>query len=42
LNSIIEYINKHEGVEWMPLGDMAKEFLGGRIEGTVVEGGVDI
>lgn len=39
---IIEYINKHEGVEWMPLGDMAKEFLEGRMPGVDVEGGVDI
>ncbi|THZ28420.1 glucose 1-dehydrogenase [Aureobasidium pullulans] len=38
---IIEYINKHEGVEWMPLGDMATEFLEGRIAGVEIEGGVD-
>ncbi|THV86958.1 glucose 1-dehydrogenase [Aureobasidium pullulans] len=38
---IIEYINKHEGVEWMPLGDMATEFLEGRIPGVEIEGGVD-
>ncbi|KAK8212784.1 hypothetical protein M8818_002949 [Zalaria obscura] len=37
---IIEYINKHEGVEWMPLGDMAKEFIEGRIPGVEIEGGV--
>jgi hypothetical protein len=39
---LIEYINQHEGVEWMPFGNMAKEFLEGRIEGTKVEGGADL
>ncbi|KAK4502922.1 hypothetical protein PRZ48_006349 [Zasmidium cellare] len=39
---IIEHINKHEGVEWMPLCDMAKEFLEGRMPGVEVEGGVDV
>ncbi|KAK1075130.1 hypothetical protein LTR74_000536 [Friedmanniomyces endolithicus] len=39
---IIAYINKHEGVEWMPLEDMAKEFLEGRMPGVKVEGGVDV
>ncbi|THW27582.1 glucose 1-dehydrogenase [Aureobasidium pullulans] len=38
---IIEYINKHEGVEWMPLGDMATEFLEGRIAGVEIVGGAD-
>ncbi|KAK4575319.1 hypothetical protein LTR86_001173 [Recurvomyces mirabilis] len=37
---IIEHINKHEGVEWMTLGDMAKEFAEGRMPGWEVEGGV--
>ena len=39
---LIEYINSHEGVEWMPMCEMAKEFLEGRIEGVKVEGGVDL
>ena len=39
--SIIEYINEHEGVEWMTLGDMAKEFVEGRIDGVTIEGGAD-
>lgn len=39
---IIEYINTHEGVEWMPLCDMAKEFSEGRIGGVEVEGGVEV
>ena len=39
LDRIIEYINKHEGVEWMTLGEMAREFAEGRIPGWEVEGG---
>ncbi|KAF2171874.1 hypothetical protein M409DRAFT_18106 [Zasmidium cellare ATCC 36951] len=39
---IIEHINKHEGVEWMPLCEMAREFLEGRMPGVEVEGGVDL
>ena len=39
---IIEYINQHEGIEWMPLCDMAKEYLEGKIPGVRVEGGVDV
>jgi peptidoglycan/xylan/chitin deacetylase (PgdA/CDA1 family) len=39
---LIEYISGHEGVEWMPMCEMAKEFLEGRIEGVKVEGGVDL
>lgn len=39
--SIIKYINKHEGVEWMPLGQMAEEFSSGRIDGASVAGGAD-
>ena len=39
---LIDYINSHEGVEWMPMCDMAKEFLEGRIGGVSVEGGVDL
>ncbi|KAK2797071.1 hypothetical protein FQN51_008843 [Onygenales sp. PD_10] len=37
---IIEYINKHEGVEWMTFGEMAKEFREGKISGVTIEGGV--
>jgi hypothetical protein len=40
--SIINYINKHDGVEWMPFGDMAKEFLEGRTAGVEIEGGADV
>lgn len=38
---VIEYINKHEGVEWMTFGQMAREFKEGRIAGVEIEGGVD-
>ncbi|KZO98484.1 glucose 1-dehydrogenase [Calocera viscosa TUFC12733] len=38
---LIEYINSHEGVEWMTLADMAEEFRAGRIEGYHVEGGAE-
>ncbi len=37
---LIEYINTFEGVEWMPMEQMAEEFLAGRIQGATVEGGV--
>lgn len=36
---IIEYINTFAGVEWMTMENMAREFLEGRIEGTIIEGG---
>ncbi|KAI1857560.1 uncharacterized protein JN550_013193 [Neoarthrinium moseri] len=39
---IIEYINGFEGVEWMPMADMAQEFLDGKIPGASIEGGVDL
>ncbi|KAI4719061.1 glucose 1-dehydrogenase [Aureobasidium sp. EXF-10727] len=39
---IIAYINKHEGVEWMPFNCMAKEFLEGRIQGVEIEGGAEV
>lgn len=38
---MIEYINSHEGVVWMPLAGMAQEFKEGRIAGVEIEGGVD-
>lgn len=41
VDRIIEYINKHEGVEWMPLCEMAKEFREGRMPGVEIEGGAD-
>jgi hypothetical protein len=42
MSSIINYINKHDGVEWMPFEDMAKEFLEGRIQGVEIEGGAEV
>jgi len=41
MRSLIEYINSHEGVEWMPMVDIAKEFKEGRIAGVEIEGGAD-
>ena len=37
---IIQYINKHAGVEWMTLGEMAREFKEGAFEGAVIEAGM--
>jgi peptidoglycan/xylan/chitin deacetylase (PgdA/CDA1 family) len=39
---IIEYISKHEGVEWVTMEEMVKEFKEGRIGGVEVKGGVDL
>ncbi|BCS19650.1 polysaccharide deacetylase family protein [Aspergillus puulaauensis] len=38
--NIIEYINSHEGVEWVTMEQMVDEFKSGKIPGAVVEGGV--
>jgi hypothetical protein len=40
--SIINYLNKPDGIEWMPFGDMAKEFLEGGIQGVEIEGGAEV
>lgn len=37
---IIEYINSHEGVEWVTMEQMVDEFKSGKLPGAVVEGGV--
>ena len=37
---IIEWINGHEGVEWVTMETMVKEFKEGRISGAEVKGGV--
>jgi peptidoglycan/xylan/chitin deacetylase (PgdA/CDA1 family) len=39
---LIEYINGHEGVEWMTMEEMVREFKEGRIAGVEVNGGVDM
>ncbi|KIW56361.1 hypothetical protein PV05_05026 [Exophiala xenobiotica] len=36
---IIEWINEHEGVEWMTMENMVKEFKEGRLGGAEVKGG---
>jgi len=41
LLSMIEYVNSHEGVEWMPLAGMAAEFRDSRISGVEIEGGAE-
>jgi peptidoglycan/xylan/chitin deacetylase (PgdA/CDA1 family) len=38
---LIRYINSHDGVEWVTLEEMAQQFKEGKIQGAVVEGGVD-
>ncbi|KAG0645133.1 Peptidoglycan deacetylase [Hyphodiscus hymeniophilus] len=39
---IFEYINNHEGVEWVTMEQMVKEYKEGRIGGVEVKGGVDL
>ncbi|KAL1392066.1 glucose 1-dehydrogenase [Phyllosticta capitalensis] len=39
---IIEHINKHDGVEWMTLGQMAMEFKEGRFAGVEIQGGAKL
>lgn len=36
---IIEYINSHEGVEWVTMEQMVDEFKSGKVPGAAVEGG---
>jgi len=38
---LFEYINAHEGVEWVTMEEMVREFKEGRFGGVEVEGGVD-
>jgi peptidoglycan/xylan/chitin deacetylase (PgdA/CDA1 family) len=38
---LIEYINSHEGVEWVTLEEMALQFKDGKLPGAFVEGGVE-
>ncbi|EPQ51267.1 polysaccharide deacetylase family protein [Gloeophyllum trabeum ATCC 11539] len=38
----IEYVNSHEGVEWMTMGEMVDEFKSGRFGGVTVEGGAEL
>jgi len=39
---LIEYINQHEGVEWCPFEEMARQFKNGEMSGVEVEGGVEM
>lgn len=39
---LIEFINSHEGVEWVTLEEMANQFKEGKINGFTVKGGVDL
>lgn len=39
---LIEYFNSHEGVEWVTMEQMVKEFKDGKLDGFSVEGGADI
>lgn len=39
---LFEYINNHEGVEWVTMEQMVHEFKSGRLSGVEVQGGVDV
>lgn len=39
---LIEWINGHEGVEWMSMERVVDEFKTGRMQGVVVEGGAQV
>ncbi|KAF5361413.1 hypothetical protein D9758_006234 [Tetrapyrgos nigripes] len=39
---LIEYINKHEGVEWHTCEEIVKDFKAGKLGGAKVQGGVDV
>lgn len=39
---LIEHINSHEGVEWVPLEEMAKRFKERGLAGASVDGGADV
>lgn len=41
LERVIEFINSHEGVEWVPLETMAAQFKSGELDGFNVKGGVN-
>lgn len=38
----IEWVNGHEGVEWVTMGGVVDEFKAGRIGGASVRGGVRV
>ena len=39
---LIEWINEHEGVEWVTMERIVDEFKSGKLNGATVEGGADI
>jgi hypothetical protein len=39
---LIEYFNTFDGVEWVTMEQMVKEFKDGKIQGAKVLGGADI
>jgi hypothetical protein len=39
---LIEWINSHEGVEWVTMEQIVDEFRSGKLGGVTVEGGADI
>jgi hypothetical protein len=39
---LIEWINGHEGVEWVTMEQICDEFKGVRLNGVSVEGGVGV
>lgn len=38
----IEWLNGHEGVEWVTMEQIVDEFKAGKLSGVSVEGGADI
>jgi hypothetical protein len=39
---LIEWINTHEGVEWVTMETIVDEFKSGGIRGVEIEGGADL
>jgi len=39
---LIEWINGHEGVEWVTMEQIVDEFKSGNLSGATVEGGADV
>ena len=38
---LIQWINTHEGVEWVPFEEMSRRFKAGEFPGVTVEGGAE-
>jgi len=39
---LIEWINGHEGVEWVTMEQIVDEFKSGNLSGATIEGGADV